>query len=60
MPIKNGHRRRDANPFCREGARRDALRELKRAVVRLGRRGDRKGLELARRLFENVPGLREA
>ena len=58
--LNNRRHRRHANPFRAEGARRDALRELKRAVVRLVQRGGRNGLELARRLFEDVPGLREA
>jgi hypothetical protein len=47
-------------PFREHQARVDALKELKRAVVRLGLSGDRPSLELARRLFIDIPGLREA
>jgi hypothetical protein len=51
---------RVANPFREGGTRRDALKELKRSIVRLGLRSDRRSLALARWLFEDVPGLREA
>jgi hypothetical protein len=51
----------NVNLFCESTARRDALRELKRAVVRrLGNSGDRKALEFARRLFAEIPELRSA
>jgi hypothetical protein len=40
-------------------ARQDALRELKRAVVRIGTRGTRPGFLLAKRLFAEIPWLRE-
>ena len=48
------------DPFYELSARRDALRELKRAVVMLGNSGDRHALKLARRLFAEIPGLRNA
>jgi hypothetical protein len=51
---------RDEHPFCGVHARRDALRELKRAVVRIGTNGTRMGFLLAKRLFAAIPGLREA
>jgi len=49
-----------SDPFRELNARRDALRELKRAVVRLGNSGDRHGFKLARRLFAEISGLRNA
>jgi hypothetical protein len=49
-----------SGPFRESNAHRDALRELKRAVVRLGNSGDRKALKLARILFAEIPGLKEA
>jgi hypothetical protein len=48
------------DPFRDHEVRVDALKGLKRAVVRLGQCGDRRSLELARRLFEDIPGLRTA
>ncbi len=48
------------SPFYELNARRDALRELKRAVVKLGNSGDRRALKLARMLFTEIPGLRSA
>ena len=53
-------KRPPASPFRESNARRDALRELKRAVTKLGNSGDRKGLKLARILFADIPGLKEA
>jgi hypothetical protein len=47
-------------PFREHQARVDTLKELKCAVVRLGLCGDRRSLELARRLFIDIPGLSEA
>ena len=40
------------DPFREVNARRDALRELKRAVINLGNSGDRLGVRLARHLFK--------
>lgn len=48
------------NPFREESVRAAALRELKRAVVKIGSKGNRKSFLLAPRLFANIPGLREA
>lgn len=50
----------DVEPFREQHVRRDALRELKRAVVRLGLRGERWSLKVARQLFAEIPGLRSA
>jgi hypothetical protein len=36
----------------------DAMRELKRAVVNLGVKGGRPGLQMARKIFEVTPELR--
>ena len=49
-----------SDPFGELHARRDALRELKRAVVKLGNSGDRWALKLARMLFTEILGLRNA
>jgi hypothetical protein len=49
-----------SDPFRELHARRDALRELKRVTVKLGNSGDRWALKLARMLFAEIPGLRNA
>ncbi len=48
------------DPFREHRVHVDALKQLKHALVRLGLRGDRQSLKLARRLFSEIPGLREA
>jgi hypothetical protein len=51
---------RQVDPFPEHRLHVDAVKELKRAIVRLALCGDRYSLKLARRLFNDVPALREA